>query len=148
MAVTHLIYGSVFLAAFNKEVDINAGDTIKTSLHTSTYSANQDTHDYYNDVTNEITGTNYSAGGATLGSAVHTYTGGTNVYAFDANDAVWTTLTTSSSPSQAVTYADTAGANTTDPLLTVVDFGGNQTVTAATFTIQWAAGGIFTVTVA
>jgi hypothetical protein len=43
-------------------------DTIKCALTTSTYTVDIDTHDFFNDVTNEITGTGYTAGGATLAS--------------------------------------------------------------------------------
>jgi hypothetical protein len=49
-------------------------DTIKCMLCTSTYTPNLDTHKYKSDITNEITGTGYSAGGATLGSAAITFT--------------------------------------------------------------------------
>jgi len=37
-------------------------------LTTSSYSPAKDTHDFKDYVTNEVTGTGYSAGGATLGS--------------------------------------------------------------------------------
>lgn len=50
-------------------------DTIKCMLVTSSYTPNLDTDDYKDDVVaNEITGTGYTAGGATLGSASVTYT--------------------------------------------------------------------------
>lgn len=49
-------------------------DTIKCSLHTSTYSPNLDTHETFADVTNEVSGTGYTAGGVTLGSKTITYT--------------------------------------------------------------------------
>lgn len=49
-------------------------DTIKCMLCTSTYTPNLDTHIYKSSVTNEITGTGYTAGGATLGSAAITNT--------------------------------------------------------------------------
>lgn len=49
-------------------------DTLNASLHTSTYAPNLDTHEVFSDVTNEVTGTNYTAGGVTLGSKTITYT--------------------------------------------------------------------------
>lgn len=49
-------------------------DTLKCMLLTSTYTPNLDTHKYKSDLTNEITGTGYTAGGATLGSAAITFT--------------------------------------------------------------------------
>lgn len=119
-------------------------DTIKCSLHTSTYVPNQDTDDYWNDATNEVTSTNYTAGGVTLGSKTLTYTAGTNVVAFDAADAAWTTVTFTART--AVVYKDGAGASSTDHLFSYVDFGADQTVSAGNFTVVWAAGGIATIT--
>lgn len=49
-------------------------DTMKVMLTTSSYAFNLDTHETKADVTNEVTGTGYSAGGATLGSKTITYT--------------------------------------------------------------------------
>jgi hypothetical protein len=49
-------------------------DTIKVSLHSNSYTPNLDTHETLADVTNEITGTGYTAGGATLASKTITYT--------------------------------------------------------------------------
>ena len=44
-------------------------DTIKCTLHTVTYSFAQDTDDFFNDATNELsTAGGYTAGGVTLGT--------------------------------------------------------------------------------
>lgn len=51
-----------------------ASDTIKVALLTSSYTPNYDTHDFFDDITNEVTGTGYTAGGATLGSKTVTTT--------------------------------------------------------------------------
>lgn len=49
-----------------KSIDLDS-DTIKMSLHTSTYSPNLATDDFFNDATNELgTAGGYTAGGATL----------------------------------------------------------------------------------
>ena len=120
-----------------------ATDTIKCSLHTSTYVPNQDTDDYWNDATNEVSSTNYTAGGVTLGSKTLTYTAGTNVVAFDAADAAWTTV--SFTARIAVVYKSTGTASTSH-LLSYVDFGADQTVSSGNFTVVWAAGGIVTIT--
>ena len=121
-----------------------ATDTIKCSLHTSTYVPNQDVDDYWNDATNEVTSTNYTTGGVTLGSKTLTYTAGTNTVAFDAADAAWTTV--SFTARIAVVYKDGAGASSTDHLFSYVDFGADQTVSSGNFTVVWAAGGIATIT--
>jgi hypothetical protein len=73
MAVTTNWYRSVDKALFNKEIDY-LDDTIKVALLTSSYTPNLDTHDYHNDLTNEVTGTGYTSGGATLASKTLTVT--------------------------------------------------------------------------
>jgi hypothetical protein len=92
MAVTAFWYGSANLNAWDKKIDFNT-DVIKCALTTSAYTPAQDTHDFFNDVTNEVTGTGYTAGGTTLANCTVGYTAGTNVLKFDADDAVWTTST-------------------------------------------------------
>lgn len=144
MAVTAFFYGQAMLSAFNKEIDFDS-DTIKVMLCTSTYTPNQDTHRYKSSVTNEVTGTGYTAGGATLGSPSLTYTGATNVLKLDANDAVWTTSTITAR--YAVIYDSTPGTDATRPLIAYVDFGADVTSTAGDFTIVWDAAGIATITV-
>ncbi len=49
-------------------------DTIKCALTTNAYSYNLDTHETFSQVTNEVAGTGYTAGGATLGTKTITYT--------------------------------------------------------------------------
>jgi hypothetical protein len=142
MAVSAKWYGNAFKGAFNKEVDWDT-DTIKVALTTSSYIPDQDAHDYFNDVTNEVTGTGYTAGGATLGSKTSTYTSGTNVLSLDAADTVWSSSTITAR--YAVIYVST-GTASTSLLLGYVDFDGNITSTAGNFTITWDAGGILTVT--
>ena len=71
MAAT--VYGPALQSLFNGEIDFDT-DTIKAALATSTYTPNFATHRYFSDVTNEVTGTGYTAGGATLASKTVTYT--------------------------------------------------------------------------
>jgi hypothetical protein len=145
MAVTAKMYGLCFKSAFNKEIDLDS-DTIKVMLCTSSYTPDQDTHQYKSSVTNEITGTGYTAGGATLGSPAVAYNTSTNVFNFDGADASWTTATFSGAR-YAVVYDSTPGTDATRPLISYVDFGADQAVTAGTFTIVWDSTGIVTVTV-
>lgn len=115
-------------------------DTIKGSLHTVTYAFDQDAHDFYDDVTNEVTGTNYTAGGVTLTGKTLTYDTGTNELRFDADDLVWANATISGI--RQVVYRKDTGASATSPLLWRVNFDGDQSVSAATFTVQHAATGV------
>ncbi len=117
--------------------------TIKVALTTSTYTPNQATHDYFDDITNEITGTGYTAGGATLGTK--TMTVATTVSTFDAADTSWTTSTLTAR--YAIIYY-ASGTAATSLLIGYLDFGADKSSSAGTFQITWAATGIFTITCA
>lgn len=143
MAVTAYWYGLAFSSAFNKEIDLDT-DTINVMLTTSTYVPNQDTHQYKSSVTNEVTGTGYTASGKTLASKVVAYTAATNVWNFDAADVTWTTATITAR--YAVIHEST-GTASTSALLAYVDFGGDQSSAGGDFQIVWASSGILAVTV-
>jgi hypothetical protein len=144
MAVTAKFYGNAFVSAFNKKIDLDS-DTIKVALTTSSYTPSQDAHDYFNDITNEVTGTGYTAGGATLASASITYTGASNVLKLDGDDTSWASSTITAR--YAIIYDATPGTAATNPLIGYVDFGANVSSTAGTFTLSWDANGIATITV-
>lgn len=141
---TAALYAPIFDKAFNKECDLLT-DTIKCSLHTSTYAPNLDTHDYFDDATNQVTGTGYTAGGATLGSMTFTYTGASNLWTFDAADTSWTTSTITAR--YAVIYDSTPATDATRPLIAYQNFTSDQSSSGGTFLISWNASGIFTITV-
>jgi hypothetical protein len=143
MAVSAFLYGSLPAKLANKEVNWSS-DTIKVALCTSTYVPNQDTHTYFSDITNEVTGTGYTAGGATLASKTVTYAGATNKQTFDAADTSWPTSTITAR--YAVIY-DSTGTASTSALIGYVDFGADVVSSGGTFSITWDAAGIFTVTV-
>lgn len=144
MAVTAFWYGQALKAALNKEIDFDT-DTIKVMLCTSTYAPNQDTHVYKDvSVTNEVTGTGYTAGGAALTTKTITYDGATNVVKLDADDVTWASSTITAR--YAVIYDDSPASN--KPLLGYVDFGADQSSNNGNFTITWDAAGILKITVA
>ena len=140
------VYGSLLAKVFNKEVDWDT-DTIKVMLLSSSYTPNQDTHDYLEDVVaNEVTGTGYTAGGQTLTGKTITYDGASNTTVLDANDVSWSNSTINAR--YAVLYDDAGGTNATKPLIGYIDFGSDQSSTNGAFTITWDATGIFRLTVA
>lgn len=142
MAVTMQHYGQGLLGLWSataaRRIDV-VGDTIKVSLHTSTYTVNPDTDDFWNDATNEVSGTGYTTGGATLGSKTLTLDTATDEVRFDAADTSWTTA--SFTARTAVIYKDT-GTASTSPLMGYVAFGGDETVSSGTFQITYAATGV------
>jgi hypothetical protein len=150
VAVTAYWYAGAFIQAFDKEFDFLADD-MAISLHTSSYVPNQDTHDYFNDLTNQLSTANgYTAedgagAGFTLATPVNTNT--LNVVKFDAVDPVWTATGAGFTARISVISDVTSGVTTTDPLMCWMDFGQDETASGGgTFTIAFDAGGIATIT--
>lgn len=141
MAVTAKMYGNALLKALNKEVNYIT-DTIKVMLCTSAYTPDQDTHIYKSSITGEVTGTGYTAGGATLSNKTMTYDGATNTITLDASDVVWANSTITAR--YAVIYDDT-GTDSTSTLLGYIDFSEDKISSAGNFTITWDTAGIFAV---
>lgn len=138
MAVTCKLYGNAISKAFNGEIDWDT-NTIRVMLCTSSYTPDQDAHEYKDDITNEITGTGYTAKGAALASKTNTYTAATNTVKLDAADVSWSSSTITAR--YAIVYRDT-GTNSTSPLIGYVDFGENVSSYQGTFTITWNASGV------
>jgi septal ring-binding cell division protein DamX len=121
-----------------------SGDTIKVMLVTSGYTPNVDTHDYRDDVTNEVSGTGYTAGGATLANKTVTQDNTNDRAAFDADDATWASSTITARG--AVVYKARGGAASADELLCYFDFGSDQISSSGNFTLQWSSSGIVLLT--
>jgi len=140
------LYGKFLQAALNKEIDWDT-DTIKVALLTSGYTPDQDTHDYFDDVSgSEVSGTGYSAGGETLASKTISYDGASNVLTLDAADVTWSSSTITAR--YAVVYDASGGSAATNPLIGYVDFGTDQSSSNGNFTITWDATGIVRITMA
>lgn len=137
------IYGNFLLKGFDNSTKIDlTTDTIKVALADSGYTPNTQTHDFFDDVTNEEAGTGYTAGGATLGSKTWAVASAT-VVKFDAADTSWASSTITTR--YAIIYKSTGTAGTS-PLIAVVDFATDRTSDGGTFLITWNASGIFTLT--
>lgn len=129
------IYDRFKANLFNKIVDLEA-DTVKVMLLNNSHSFTS-TNNVIGDVSaNEISGTGYTAGGATLAGKAVTQGATTK---WDATDVQWTTATFTAY--HAVIYDDTVA---TDDLICSIDFGGAKSVSAGTFKIQWHVNGIVT----
>jgi hypothetical protein len=128
----------------NKEVDYDS-DTIKVMLVSSSYAPNQDSHAYKSDVTGEVSGTGYTAGGQALTGKTLTYDGANNVIVLDAADTTWANSTLTAR--YAVIYDDSGATDAAKVLLGYVDFGSDQSSTNGNFAITWDATGIFRITV-
>jgi len=146
MAVTATIYNS-YKAKLMDGSNINlatGGDTIKIALTTSSYTPDIDTHDFYNDITNELaTGDGYTTGGETLANQAVTTDTTDNEGVYDADNVVWT-FTALRVPRYAVIYKST-GTSTTSPLIGYIDLGSDYTIVSGTLTLTFDAEGIINI---
>ena len=133
------VYQRFVANALNKLVDMSAGDTIKCILLNNTHAFTGSDNTYSQVSANELATTGgYTAGGAAVGTPTVTQA---NPIKWDGDDVTWTSA--SFTAYHAVLYDDTLVG---DDLIASFDFGGAQTVTGGTFTIQWNASGIVTFT--
>lgn len=129
------------LGAAQLALDLDA-DTHKVALFTSSITANFDTDTAYGTSpydANEVSGTGYTAGGATLANAALTSSSG--VLKFDGDDSSWTSSTITGAH-YALIYADALAGNNA---ICLVDFGTDYSTISGTFQITWNASGIFTI---
>lgn len=118
-------------------------DTLKVALVTNTYVPNAATHVFFSDITNQVTGTNYTAGGTAV--AGKTLVEAAGVVTFDGNDVTWLQSATGFSTARyAILYKDT-GTAATSPLIGYIDFTADKGNVTGDLTVQWGAGGVFTV---
>ena len=117
------------MARNNIDFDSN---TFKAMLVTSSYTPDKDVHDKRDDVTNEATGTGYTAGGATS-----TVTVTKDVV----NDKVTIQFGAVSWASSTVTargcvyYKSRGGASSADELVAYNDFGSDVSSSGGTFSV-------------
>lgn len=101
------------------------GDTFKLALYTSSATLGATTTVYT--TSQEVSGTNYTAGGAALTNVTPTTSGTTAIVDF--NDLTFSTATITARG--CLIYNDDQG----DKAVAAIDFGGDKTSTAGDFTI-------------
>jgi hypothetical protein len=149
MTYTAYVFPQWALGAASKLQNLTATDTLKVGLSntagpvtlaTSGVQAAKLWTDWKSNVAAEISGTGYSAGGATLSGQSVTVTG--NIATFTCANPSWSGATFSAN--QAVFYDSSAS---TVQLICFWDFGGTISVTADVFTLQVSGTGLFRATV-
>jgi hypothetical protein len=126
------VYNSALENAAKGLIDFDT-DTFKMLLVTSSYSANKDTHEYRDDVTNEVAnGNGYTTNGETTACTVAKD---------NATDRITITFAATSWPTSTITaaaavvYKSRGGASSADELVFYNDFGGNVSSSNATFSV-------------
>lgn len=107
-------------------------DTFKCMLVTSAYTEDKAAHDFRNDVTNEITGTGYTAGGVTVTATVSLDTTNHRLNV-TFSPATWTGATLTAR--KAIIYKFRGGASSADEILMCRDFGSDISSTGGTYEV-------------
>jgi len=115
-----------------------SGNVFKIALYTSSASLSATTTAY--STSNEVSGTNYTAGGNTLTNVTPTTSSTTALTDFA--DTTWSSSTITARGALIYNSSTTAGA--ADRAIVVLDFGADKTSTSGDFTIQFPAAGAST----
>ena len=122
------------------------GNGIKAAIVTASYTPDQNLHDFWNDVSaNEVSGTNYTAGGNVMSSGTVTVDGSGNVTVDIADPATWTQDAAGFNDGRRVViYHDTGTSSTSRLIAYTADFGSAQGNVNGDFTVTVNAAGLFT----
>ena len=126
-----LIYTSALFDAAKGAIDFDT-DTFKLMLLSASYTPDKETHTKRSDLTNEVAGAGYAAGGE---AATVTVTKDTVNHRVDISlgGHVWSAATITAR--YGAYYKARGGAASADELVALIDFGGNITSTAGDFTV-------------
>ena len=121
---------------YNKFLDYLADadisdDTFKVALVTSSYTPDKDTHEHFDDVTNEVSGTGYTAGGETVTGTLTLDTANDKLTLEFASTS-WTSATITA---RGAVYYSSTGTASTSTLIAFNDFGSDVAVTAGTLAL-------------
>lgn len=133
MALTIKQFGLGVKAALTGTVDLDT-DTFRVGLTTSVWTPNQDTHDFRDDVTNELAGAGYAQ--QTLAGVAVTYDSASDQVRFDCNDITFA-FNASATFRRLFGFKNRGGLASADELLFYGDWDSDQTVsTPYTLTID------------
>lgn len=134
MAITTAMCTSFKQELLEGKHDFNAssGHTFKIALFTSSATLGAATTDYA--VTNEVSGTGYTAGGNTL-TNIDPTTSGTTAFT-DFSDTTWSSATITANGALIYNTTTDGGSGTTNAVCALA-FGGDKTSTNGDFVIQF-----------
>jgi hypothetical protein len=136
MATSSFWYGSGLLKVAQGGLVWDSADIIKGALLTSAYVPDQDTHTHFGDLTGEVVGAGYTAGGMVVANRSLAFDAATNEVRFLADDLIWTASTITAR--YLVFYNDTPAAGS-KWLLAYVNFGDDQISLNSSFPISFSA---------
>lgn len=129
-------YGPAYKSLGLGRFDFTTG-TFKLALTGAGYTPDVDADEFFDDLTNEIAGAGYTAGGVTLTGLSWLYDSVNNRCVLSCDPPTWDSLT--ATVRYAVAYRDT-GDPETSPLLSYVDFESDKTPVASPFTVTYSSG--------
>jgi hypothetical protein len=124
-------------------VDFNSMTTY-CALVTTLTTAGIPSHDFWDDISgNEVSGSNYTAGGNSLSAQSVTTSSSFTIY--NAADTLWAQHASGFTNARwAILYRNT-GTGSTSALVAYLDLGSDRSNQAGDFTISWNANGILKV---
>lgn len=130
---------SLIFNSFLKDVadgNVKSTDTFYVMLVTSSYTPDKDAHTKRSDVTNEVVGSGYTAGGA-VSAVTEALNTSSDRLDWTYADVTWagSTLTARA----AVIYKHRGGLSSADELVAYVDFGGNVSSVSADFVAHFTS---------
>ena len=132
------LYNSAKLRILQGDLDF-ANDQFKVALVTAGYAPDKDAHEFFADITNEVSGTGYTAGGKVLENISLTQDDQDDRAILDADNLAWSVA--SFTARAAVIYKNT-GSAATSPLLAYIDFEEDLEAAGEDFLLQWHEDGI------
>jgi hypothetical protein len=131
-----------FATSFMKKLSDNdvdyAADTIKVTIMTSSYSFSA-AHDAFDDLSNEVSGTNYTDDGMTLATKT---TSSANPCVWDADDVTLAQSGSGFSNGRGFTVYKDSATDSTSWLICNHTAGSDFGNVAGSLTIQWSSNGI------
>ena len=146
--VTNNLYDQFRLLCFTGQtVDFTAStDTIKCAIVNSSYTVDQNLHDFWDDVSaNEVSGTNYTAKGKQCTSITPTVSAAGLVTVDIGDPGVWAQHATGFSNGRRAVFIKDTGTDSTSNLIAYSnDFGSDQGNLNGDFSVSINSAGLFT----
>lgn len=125
-----IIYTSFFNDVFKGNIDCDT-DTFYAMVVTNTYTENKDSHTKRSDITNEVTGTGYTAGGQAVTVTVSAVDTANDRQELVIGSVSWASSTITGAR-KLIVYKRRGGASSADELVCCVDNGSDVSTSSGT----------------